>query len=653
MKRFPDIYPELTQQYLILPTPLKDWLDDRCESRPFGQLISKFYVYQSNLGPNDAVSSFLAESAFLTGNRRLIKSILNEISLWMFENNLKLAYLLSATAGQELPTVQSDKTMISTKELLVAYSWLEWQEGRYSRVIGLLSNLSPEMIEEDPLFSSLLVFLLLSAYEQSQNRKDATIWKDEAKKQLNNPIFSDNRFFTGLFELAIGSWHNQWGDLSKSQDYLIRSLEKFEVFSNFSFIFQSSEQLGESYYKERKYQESYAILIRFLRKQKELEGDVEPLQLYRLENSLANLSYDIGNLNDAVGHAESAYKLFEKNKIPSREGVYLFTEFLAAKGDIDAARDILAKGMAADWIKFEGGREPEFFRVSATIEKHACNFALALDLFSTASELYKKTDIYQYLECLAEIIILRLEIYFWRKDEHIIREASTVADELRVLVEGQSLTGWSYISKALQAVTSAMAGDARQATKLMKETQNSQDIEFFSTEHESLITSIDLNLLPNSQLDTLGAIDYLNQILHIAHRSRWQIDEKESELLYLLILDSESSLPVFVYYFDPVIKIDRLLISGLISAINTMSRSLELKELHEIRYKDTLVLIGHRDPLIFSLVIDGDEATVGQRIQLLQLTETFPDYTIGEARFQMDFSDDQEIRGLVETIFGD
>jgi hypothetical protein len=31
----------------------------------------------------------------------------------------------------------------------------------------------------------------------------------------------------------------------------------------------------------------------------------------------------------------------------------------------------------------------------------------------------------------------------------------------------------------------------------------------------------------------------------------------------------------------------------------------------------------------------------------------FPDYTIGEARFQMDFSDDQEIRGLVETIFSD
>jgi predicted methyltransferase MtxX (methanogen marker protein 4) len=88
--------------------------------------------------------------------------------------------------------------------------------------------------------------------------------------------------------------------------------------------------------------------------------------------------------------------------------------------------------------------------------------------------------------------------------------------------------------------------------------------------------------------------------------------------------------------------------------MNTMSQSLELKELNEIRYRNTLVFVGHRNPLIFALVCDSERTTVDLRIKILQLTESFPRYTIGETRVdvgQMDFSESDEFRSLVENIF--
>lgn len=658
VKGFLDLYPEFIDVYQSLPMEGKEWLDRFCDTFDFGVLLDKFLEDQLKKNPplTQAVSSFSSYAVFYAGSSKLMEKLVLEDAINLFSH--RMGYLLVATGGQKLPRTSSITPMITNTELLIVMAWQEWREGRYKRVIGLLSNLSFEIDDQDsdPLYISLYVFLLLSSYISIRNLGEAAKWKGKTEKLLSYTKFKNNRFLSALLELVLGIWHNNFGNPLECRNYLESSRRKFEIFSNYYFSFFCGENLGLSYHNEKNYPKAYEIYYSILKKRDRVgTEELDPLHVYRVETKLANLSYDLGNIEDAITYAEEAIKLYKQFKIPSLESVFTLAEFYAVSGDITKARSILEEGIAVEWISLQSASEsPDYFRVQGSIEKYACNFSIALEYFQEAAFRYRKSkDLNNFLECLAEIVILRLEMFFWRKQQMVLEQALEIADEFRSLVEGQQLVGWSYISKMMQGITRALAGRP-EAIQHLKDAQASLDYDLFADEHMDLMKSIDFTGPAIIKDTAIKSIEFLTSILHIAQRDKWRIEERPTKLLYLLILDSESSLPVFVYYFDKEFKVDKILISGLISAMNTMSQSLELKELNEIRYRNTLVLVGHRNPLIFALVCDSEQTTVDLRIKILQLTEVFPRYTIGETRVdvgQMDFSESDELRSLVENIF--
>ncbi|MHA1967320.1 MAG: hypothetical protein ACW964_05920 [Candidatus Hodarchaeales archaeon] len=649
---FLDFYPELAVLFNRLQSGDRDWLDQFCNSYKFSILIGKFLKYQlENDSPILSVTShFLSHCVFLTGYTELIDHLITEDSLNVLST--RLGYLLLATLDLPLPKLESTTPVINNTELLIIKAWQEFRKGRYNRVIGLLSNLSLniELDAIEPLLTNLYLFLNLISFIETRNSKQAQKWKDSVIR-IRSRNKSQHRFYDGLLEMSVGIWYSSFGENEIAEEYLNKSWKKFEVFSNYYFLFIIGENMGILAQKSRKFNEAREIFSNLLKKRDEVgTADLDCYSVFRVETNLANLSYDMGNIDEAIKYAEDAVKLFYDYKIPILDGIFTLTEFYAVKGDITKARSTLSEGINTDWIPKSEIDNPDYFRTQAQIEKHACNFTISSEYFSVALSRYKKAnDLNKFLECLAELVILNLEIFFWRHQHSVLNQATMNADEIRLLVEGQAVVGWSYISKVMQAITRALSNRSREAKKLIIDAQSSSDIAFFKEENRYFLNNIDLDSLSTSRTASLKAIEFLTSLL--PNRDQWRIEESSPELLYLVVLDSESSLPIFVYYFDESFKIDRVLVSGLISAMNTMSRSLSLKELNEIRYRDSLVLVGHRDPLLFALVSNQERATVGMRLKLLEFTENFPDFTIGESRFQMDFSENEEILELVKKSF--
>ncbi|NHJ01216.1 MAG: hypothetical protein EAX86_03695 [Candidatus Heimdallarchaeota archaeon] len=646
-KTFIDHYKELEEEFQSLPKTASDFLNKYHNDCEYDVLLLKFFEYSlaTNLLPEVSTSIFLAKSAFFMANKNFISQILIEISADVILS--KLGYLLLSTLEESLPRLNSSAPIMSNTELIIIMAWQEFRDGRYDRVNGLLTNLSFDFTseEEDPLLVVIYIFILLISTIETRTIEEASHWKESAKSLLVQSVYYDHRYFSGLLEMGIGVWENYFGDKAESQRYLESSWRKLENFSNYYFLFQIGENLGLLAQKERNYDKACQMFTRLLTIKDQMP---DSLSIYRVENNLANLYYNLGDLEEALKYAKEAENLFYEKRIPLVDAIYTLAELYAANGLLEEATRTIENGLSVRWIPETEIEQPEYFRALATIEKYACNFSIAIDQFLEALRRFKKAkDLNNIFECLMELVILYLIIFYWRRQDSKLELANITADELRVLVEGQEVVGWSYISKVTLAITKSFTNQLTEANKLVNDAQQSKDLEFFSEENIRLL-KLNLAEVPNLKSIALESIDFLTNLL--PHRSRWTIEDRETRLLSLIVLDSESSLPVFVYYFDESFKIDRLLLSGLISAMNTMSRSLSLKELDEIHYRDSIVLVGHRDPLIFAIVCD-EHVTVSLRLKLLQLTEKFPDYTIGESKFQMDFSENEEIIKLVKETF--
>jgi len=651
MKNFLDIYPEFGYIHPLLPREIKEWLDQFCESYEFYILIDKLLTncFKTQKVENETVSLFLGYAGFFSGNSVLIKRILHEDAQNQF--SIPQGYLLSATIGEELPKITSLTPILKEIYLLISIAWFEFREGQYSRVIGLLSNISIDLEKEDPLFTTIYSFILLLAFIETRDISAAENLKDRVLKQLNQIRIKNHRFYSGFLEMALGIYHRYAGDFERSRKFLDSGYIKFKVFSNYYFLFHIGENLGLLSQKEKNYEKACEIFKDLLKMRKNFQiEEIDPFLIYRVVTNLADLSYELGDLDLAVTYAEEAVSLFQRFKLPSLDAVFQLSQLYSIQGFIDKAKENLEKGLNLPWISQKEIEDPDYYRVLATIEKYACNFGLALEFYDHALKNYKKSrDLSNILECLAEEIILHLEIFFWRKQSKILEEAILLADEFRALVEGQEILGWSYTSKVIQAIPRAFSGDPM-AKKLLEEAQKSKDINFFGLEHKKLL-NIDIMNLSTSPLDALNAIEFLTSLQNRAHRDSWTIEEKKTNLQLLVVLDSESSLPIFLYYFDQSLDLDRLLISGLISAINTMSLTLSLKELNEIHYQDSLVLIAHRHPLLFALICD-EQANIGIRLKFLQFRENFPEINqIPTQTFQIDLSESTEIQKLVQDIF--
>ncbi|MHA1971395.1 MAG: tetratricopeptide repeat protein [Candidatus Hodarchaeales archaeon] len=651
MRSFIELYPEFKTLFPLLPRDAKDWLDQFCVTYNFGNLIEKFldHLLQHTDLSNENITLFLGHAAFYSGNiqliHRLLQNALNLFSHW-------IGYLLLATSSRDLPKISTLNSIIKETELLIILAWSEFKDGHYSRVIGLLSNLSIDLDKEDPLIITLYIFLLMNSYIETRQVNYIQEWKDLSLEYLNKDQFSENRVQSGFLDIGLGIYFSNIGELSESKKWLELSWEKFKTFSNYYFLFRIGENLGLLAQKQKDYDKAFEIFKNLLSMRKEIKDEeVDSLQVYRVVTYLSDLSEELGDIELALSYAEEAVDLFTQFKLPDLDAIFQLSRLYAMNGFIDKARSNLENGIHCGWITTRDIEDPDYYRVLGTIEKYACNFNLALEFFNHALKQYKDSkDITNVLECLSESLVLTLEIYFWQKQQVVLDEAMMIADEFRSLVEGQELTGWSYVSKVIQAIVKAFNNQVDQAKTLLKDAQKSKDIHFFVQEHNKLL-NINIDLLSSSRTEAINAIEFLTSLQNRAHRDSWTIEEKESKLSFLVVLDSESSLPVFTYYFDPDLDLDQLMISGLISAINTMSRSLSLgKELNEIHYQDSLVLIGHRDPLLFALVCE-EQAPIGIRLKFLQFRDSFPALTTGNDKFQVDLSDSRDLQKLVESIF--
>ncbi|WP_455463178.1 hypothetical protein, partial [Candidatus Hodarchaeum mangrovi] len=169
MKNFLDIYPEFDQIHPLLPREIKEWLDQFCETFEFGLLLEKLLTiyFKNQKVDNETVSLFLGYAGFFSGNSVLIKQILQEDAQNQFSS--PIGYLLSAMIGEELPKITSLTPILKEIYLLISIAWFEFREGQYSRVIGLLSNISIDLEKEDPLFTTVYSFILLLAFIETRN----------------------------------------------------------------------------------------------------------------------------------------------------------------------------------------------------------------------------------------------------------------------------------------------------------------------------------------------------------------------------------------------------------------------------------------------------------------------------------------------------
>ena len=469
-----------------------------------------------------------------------------------------------------------------------------------------------------------------------------------------------------------GNCYYQKGELDHALDYYKMSLVIREEIGDKLDIAASLNNLGIVY---RMKGELGPALNKFKRSLS-LKEEIDNKQSIAASlNNIGDLYQELGALEMALGFLKQGLALREEigNKLEIAYSLYSLIIVTIDLEEFQQARDYLSTLQLINKQE-ENKRVDLCNRLAEALilkaSKRRKNLAKAEEILDEIVENAEKEIISHRLtiQALINLSELLLEELLSTSEEEILEEVEEKVDKLMEIAKEQqsySLLTESYWLKSQLALVRLDLEEARnlliQAQVIAEEKGLEKLARKISSEHDQLLEQLDLweELIAKdvSIAERVKVANLEELVGWMARKRETIIDEKEDKPIMLMLV-SESGLPIYSKQFNPARELKDMLISGFLTSINTFVKEAfdapgMIRRITHDEYTLSFNLI---KPILFCYVYEGQSYTAMKKLDKL-ITEVYESEVwsaleeVGKKGYKLKNGEIAQMEGMMGEIF--
>ncbi len=507
-----------------------------------------------------------------------------------------------------------------------------WHLGRIEESLVLLADVEKEMEElsiNAPDYSKIKSKILLnksSIYSYLDLTKATTIINsclNLLEKDTDENLLSYALFMKARIEMYKG-------DLQNAVKTLNLSYKLGQKTGNILVLSRYGSSLGEIYRLQGLFG-------------KALQHYNDALMIYQQLGNLYGIAVtynNVGIVHYSKNSLNLSYDYFEKSldyakqinfRYIMAESIYYLISIHLIRDEIDEAKKYLELSEKVSASK-KGTMIFYYTLLSQSIilkaTKRLKTLGKAQEILETIikeNSVYNEINIHAMLN-LSEILLYELRI---TEDQMILNELSVVINKLQKIAEGQLSSSLLAETLWLKARLSLVKGNVSRARDLLYNAQSiaeEQKLENLaqkiSDEHDQLLRQLknwkELIKENTSLKERIDASQVDNLVYNMITRATFELETIEKDDPVMLLILDINGIPKFSLQFEnrSSQKIDDLLITGFLSAINNILREVFSTDgvIKRIEHQDYLLLFKNIEPLLFCYVFTGSSYSASKKL---------------------------------------
>ncbi|NPD88821.1 MAG: tetratricopeptide repeat protein [Asgard group archaeon] len=571
---------------------------------------------------------------------------------------------------EETPDI-SDSSLV---ELALSKSRIYTQLGFFEKSIILsqqiLNNFEEKFLSLEQK-CDFYCYIIESLWQQGRFEDSLLIIEKAeylATKEINDPNSLSSKEITAKILFQKGSVFC-FVDLVKSLEYLNECLILSKITKNDDLYAQCLYRKGKILTFKGSLQESMLLLEQSLVKGRALNNSIIVAKCNVAIGEIYRLKGDFGKAlqfyNTALIYHQELGNIYGMAITYNNVGIVYYS-----KGDLDNALEYFSKSLARSLeINFKFTVvESSYYLINILSNKN--QFAEAekyLELSKKTSKEHSGTMIFYY-SILSEAILLRKinRFYSLGRAQEILQsiiERNLVYQEINVhamlnlceillhelrftdnrtiLSDLEELTNkilkiaQQQFSKSLLAEVYWLKGrlalldtDIGKASGFLSQAQaiaEGQDLENLarriSNDHDNLLSEVNKwkNLIEEnvSLADRIKESKIDNLVLNMINRATFELDEIENDIPVMLIILNENGIPLFSMQFGDDTKVDQVLLSGFLSAINNIVQEIFATEglIRRIEHQNYLLIFQNIENIIVCYAFKGSSYSARKKVE--------------------------------------
>ncbi len=454
----------------------------------------------------------------------------------------------------------------------------------------------------------------LDCYEKSLVIKEELGNKQEIAKSLNN----------------IGVIYRMKGELGHALDNYEKSLIIKVILGNKQEIANSLNNIGIIHRMKGELGQALMYCEKSLAMRERLGNKKD---IANSKNYIGELYYESGALEKALDFFKQSLIIYEKigNKLDITYSLFGLIRVAIDLNEIKQAEDYLSDLQLINEQKENKLVDLRSRLAEALILKTSKRRKNLVKAEEILEEIVEEEVTFHHLtiQALANLSELLLEELKATGEEEILDEVEEKVDKLLKIAKDQqshSLLTESYLLKAQLALVRLNLKDARtllsQAQMIAEERGLERLARKISSEHDQLLEQLDQweeLIAKDASITERVKVANLEELMGwMARKREIIIDEKEDEPIMLLLV-SESGLPIYFKQFDPARELKDMLISGFLSSINSFVQEAfdapgMIRRIMHDEYTLSFNLI---EPILFCYVYEGQSYTAMKKLEKL------------------------------------
>ncbi|MHA1911020.1 MAG: tetratricopeptide repeat protein [Candidatus Kariarchaeaceae archaeon] len=466
----------------------------------------------------------------------------------------------------------------------------------------------------------------------------------------------------------IGALYDKGGELDKSMEFYKKSLKIKRELGNKQDIAASLNNIGGNYRQKGELKQALDYYEKSLVMREEVGNK------YAIACSLSN----IGDLYQETGALESALDLLKQslllftetgNKIDISSSLFRLI-CLTIDLDIDQAKDYFVDLQLINEQE-ENKRIDQQSRLAEALilkkSKRRKNLTKAEEILEEIVE----EDILSHdltVRALINLSELLLDELNSTGEETILVDLEEKVEKLMEIAKKQQSYTRLTESYWLKAQIALVRLDLKEARNLLTQAQaiaEDKGLERLarkiSSEHDQLLEQMDQweeLIVKDASITERVKVANLDELVGwMARKREIKIEEKEDEPVMLLLV-SESGLPIYSKHFDESRALKDILISGFLTSINTFVKEAfhapgMIRRIMHDEYTLSFDLV---DPILFCYVYEGQSYTAMKKLE--QLITNVHDSEIwssleevGKKGYKLRNGEIAQMEGIIENIF--
>ncbi len=546
--------------------------------------------------------------------------------LGFFEDAISLAQHTINLFGETILSLEQKYDLF----LLVIESL--WQLGQFEESLLMIERVENKIRNEKKELTTSLknrvdanILLNKSSIYSFRDLKKSEVYIEQTL-ELTDEIDDDMLFAQSLFRK--GKILTYQGKLIEASAVLEQSLDIGRKFNNYIVMADALVAIGEIHRLSGDFGKALQFYNTALILHQEI-GNIYGMAI--IYNNVGIVFYSQGDFDNSFEYfTKSLKRALEINfKFTVVESLYYLINILIAKDQLFEANEHLQ--LSIDTAEDHEGTMIHYYSLLAEVvllrkENRFTSLGRSQEILQ---DIISKNLVYQEINIHAMLNLCEIQLHELRfsNNPDILVDLEGLTDKLLAIAEQQfshSLLAEVYWLKGRLALVNADIDKARGFLSTAQSIAESQDLENLarkiSSDHDNLLT--ELNNWKNLISEEASLADRIKEskidklVANMITRATFDLQEIENDTPVMLILLNEGGVPLFSLQFGTSAKVDQVLLSGFLSAINNIIQEVFSTKgsIRRIEHQNYLLIFQNLDSSIVCYAFKGSSYTARKKL---------------------------------------